>query len=1228
MVELFIKHVLGVESDHPGIYGDTSAYYGTVEQQGRLTLHLHLLLWIRGSLTPQEVRKRIMDPSSDFQRKIIEYLESTHIGEFLTGTQDDVLSNVNEASHATDYSDPTQTLPVPPPQRCPKNCNKCNMCCSLRAWWLKFNSVVDDIMSKSNIHYCTSNKNKDGTVNKARQYIGCLNNKWGKCKARFPRPIFKVTEVDPETGALNMKKGEPMINTVTPLLTYLFRCNTDVTSLKSGTAIKGVILYVSDYITKVSLKTHVIFDTVRAMFHKNSEMIGGSETRKEKARRLMTKIVNSLSAKMEIGAPMACMYLLRNPDHYTNHRFAPFYWQSYVQEARKVWHPKDSHDLPEKVTLMKRRGKIIGLSPVYDYIYRSHELENMNLYDWVRRCTRKKLPKSKDLEGLNAMEDGLPGKNYDEPSGFPAGDDEHEREIDDVGFTPDSDSGLPSSGIGISSFLDCHPLYKTHGTRCVPEVKALLPNFIGATLPRCDQGDREYYCTTMLTLFKPWRSGHDLKSMQQTWDESFLSNCFTQRQEQLMVNFNIRYECLDARDDFHAQMRKGSVVMPSWATSNQDVFNDIDQSAREDDANCLVGNDGFQTYDEVEDHLKDTGRRHNKRMQDMAVMKDIITRTGWTEEMPNDLPEGLDLKPSPPELIQNGSLWKAAVQKKRQDILEQRAQHLNAGSEQDQSSGQNNVPNRVRLVDKSYLERTYHSPTCQLTIDKLVQDYKLNREQERAFRIVANHASSPLSEQLKMHIGGMGGTGKTQVLKALVEFFRVKNESHRFVVVAPTGSAAALLAGSTYHYMFGINDNIDDRISNVQLAQVKSRLEGVQYVFLDEVSMLSCRDMYRISARLARIMNESETPFGGMNMIFAGDFAQLPPAIGQENVSLYSRTVGSRSTDKQDQEASIGKALWHQVNTVVILRENMRQKSQSREDTRLREALANMRYRACNPADLAFLRSRISSDMPGRSSVRCKEFRHVSVITALNIHKDEINRLGSLRFARETGQDLTHFFSEDSVSSRDDRKDKRSFTKGELKVANISDVVQNVLWNQSHSANSKNIPGKLSLCLGLPVMIRHNAATELCMTKGQEGVVHGWQSSKGSRNQRVLETLFVKLVNPPQAVKFDGLPENVVPLTATSVSTVCFLPDDSSIKVSRKQVEVLPNFSMTDYSSQGKTRPYNVVDLNNSRLHQSYYTALSRSASAAGTYDVPRALLLFARLRGLFARPRFEISDL
>jgi hypothetical protein len=68
MVESFIQHVLGVGTCHQGLYGDTLAYYGTIEQQGHLILHLHLLLWIRGALTPQEICDRIMDPNSDFQK--------------------------------------------------------------------------------------------------------------------------------------------------------------------------------------------------------------------------------------------------------------------------------------------------------------------------------------------------------------------------------------------------------------------------------------------------------------------------------------------------------------------------------------------------------------------------------------------------------------------------------------------------------------------------------------------------------------------------------------------------------------------------------------------------------------------------------------------------------------------------------------------------------------------------------------------------------------------------------------------------------------------------------------------------------------------------------------------------------------------------------------------------------------------------------------------------------
>jgi hypothetical protein len=102
-----------------------------------------------------------------------------------------------------------------------------------------------------------------------------------------------------------------------------------------------------------------------------------------------------------------------------------------------------------------------------------------------------------------------------------------------------------------------------------------------------------------------------------------------------------------------------------------------------------------------------------------------------------------------------------------------------------------------------------------------------------------------------MYLGGMGGTGKFRVLAALSDFFALQKEAHHFFIVAPTGSAAALLGGSTYHSMFGINDFN----SNLQLSQVKANLAGVEYVFFDEVSMLSARDLYRISNQLSKVFN-------------------------------------------------------------------------------------------------------------------------------------------------------------------------------------------------------------------------------------------------------------------------------------------------------------------------------------------------------------------------------------
>ena len=102
-------------------------------------------------------------------------------------------------------------------------------------------------------------------------------------------------------------------------------------------------------------------------------------------------------------------------------------------------------------------------------------------------------------------------------------------------------------------------------------------------------------------------------------------------------------------------------------------------------------------------------------------------------------------------------------------------------------------------------------------------------------------------------------------------------------------------------------------------------------------------------------------------------------------------------------------------------------------------------------------------------------------------------------------------------------------------------------------------------------------------------------------NQLMLDTLFVKLVKPPHEVNIPGLPSNTVPIPYTIKDIICILPSDQTIQLHQKQIHILPNFAMTDYASQGKTREYNVVDLQHCQIHQSYYTALSSSATAKGT---------------------------
>ncbi|KIJ32774.1 hypothetical protein M422DRAFT_122467, partial [Sphaerobolus stellatus SS14] len=76
----------------------------------------------------------------------------------------------------------------------------------------------------------------------------------------------------------------------------------------------------------------------------------------------------------------------------------------------------------------------------------------------------------------------------------------------------------------------------------------VMPNFLGGALPHWDGPNKQYYAATMLSLFKPWRSGLNLKEEGQDWHVALNKFTFTTQQQELINNFMIKHECVDSLD--------------------------------------------------------------------------------------------------------------------------------------------------------------------------------------------------------------------------------------------------------------------------------------------------------------------------------------------------------------------------------------------------------------------------------------------------------------------------------------------------------------------------------------------------------------------------------------------------------------------------------------------------------------------------------------------------------
>jgi len=129
-------------------------------------------------------------------------------------------------------------------------------------------------------------------------------------------------------------------------------------------------------------------------------------------------------------------------------------------------------------------------------------------------------------------------------------------------------------------------------------------------------------------------------------------------------------------------------------------------------------------------------------------------------------------------------------------------------------------------------------------------------------------------------LNGPGGTGKSFLIKQIYED-AIKNNK-RIQVCALTGCAALLLncKAKTIHSWAGIgiaSGPKEEIIDKVVSSFTKSKnWKSVDILIIDEISMMSLK-IFEILNDIACKLRRRSLLFGGIQIIFSGDFYQLPP---------------------------------------------------------------------------------------------------------------------------------------------------------------------------------------------------------------------------------------------------------------------------------------------------------------------------------------------------------------
>ncbi len=417
---------------------------------------------------------------------------------------------------------------------------------------------------------------------------------------------------------------------------------------------------------------------------------------------------------------------------------------------------------------------------------------------------------------------------------------------------------------------------------------------------------------------------------------------------------------------------------------------------------------------------------------------------------------------------------------------------------------------------------------------------------------------------------GSAGSGKTYTLNQYINYLRARRVP--VAVTASTGIAATHMSGTTIHSWsgIGIKDELSDRdLTNLSRKQfLADRLKDTAVLIIDEISMLHAKQLNLVSQVLKHV-RKNEAAFGGIQIVVAGDFFQLPP-------------IGSRGESNRDKFAFMSEAWLDAKFHICYLSEQHRQVSDAANGgLELDDILNQIRRQDVSFEAIAALEGTYNQDVDIQR-------------TRLYTHNLNVNKINDKELAALTG-DMMRF---EATATGDDK---------------LVETLKKTVRTQD----------ELILKIGSKVMFIKNN-TELGVSNGTMGELIGFAAVKVDDKEKAQSDALIDIDNEesddtsdskvsakekkkPKAQTKKPAPQKMPVVRLNSGREVVAEPEEwiiedegGDVLASYHQVPLCLAWAITIHKSQGMTLDAAEIDLSRTFELGQGYVALSRLKSLAG----------------------------